>query len=182
MLSFWASFFFSLFHQICLKSQYILTIDILGKIYQPWPPKGPYLILNGPPGKVLESLDNEHNILCLHVLFLGKRSIAFRSIYKPYVLLAEKHRYECADDNSQMRCECLRCSPETSPRTDTPIQSLRAVGSKQDKTLGPHCLEDFRSRMAPDFTWNQGRENAKEESLEAPSKSILLGKMRYVLK
>ena len=106
--------------------------------------KGPYLMLNGPPGKVLESLDNEHSI-CAYVYFSWKkgsitfRSISFRSIYESYVLLAGKHRCECADDRSQMRCECLRCVHQRSiPEADTPIQPLRAVGSKEDKTLGPH--------------------------------------------
>ena len=61
-------------------------------------------------------------------------------MYKSYVFLAEKHRCECADDKSQMRCEGLRCVQQRpAPEADTPIQSLCAVGSKEDKTLAPHC-------------------------------------------
>lgn len=110
--------------------------------------------------------------------FPGKRSTAFRSIYKPYVLLAEKHRRECADDNSQMRCECLRCSPETSPRTDTPIQSLCAVGSKEDKKPWGLIV-----RKISEAGWLLFLDGIKEkESLEAPSKSILLQNVLCVLK
>lgn len=132
-------------HHSFYFSKYVLRVNMfsplcyLGGSIPSISHKGPYLMLNGPPGKVFESLDNEYSI-CAYVYFPWKKgSTTFRSIYEFYVLLPEKHRCECADDRSQMRCECLRCVHQWPiPEADTPTQPLRAVGSKEDKTLGPH--------------------------------------------
>lgn len=58
-------------------------------------------------------------------------SIAFTSIYGHYRLLAEEHRVERSDVR-----ECVHGRP--TPAANITIQPLHAMGSEEEKPLGPH--------------------------------------------
>lgn len=67
----------------------------------------------GPPKRVYETPDIAYNILCLCVIFPGlKASIAFGSIYGPYMLLAEQHKCDCLDVKERVhKTPASRASP-----------------------------------------------------------------------